>query len=197
MRIGKLLLVIAAFIIAAVLASCGGSQGEGQATSSNDVQAPTPTTSSGQQAQQNNCPKDKTLKITVPSMSRLNNSPVPDTTGDDEDALKNHVGIHLQGTGFPCQSGSNVYIAGHRLGYPATPSWLAFWDLNKPKEGDMIYLEDANGAQYNYKIYKIFEVAPTDLSVTDPVQGKSVVSLQSCTLPDYSNRLIVQGELQA
>jgi sortase A len=29
----------------------------------------------------------------------------------------------------------------------------------------------------------------------DAVEGKSVVSLQTCTLPDYKERLIVQGEL--
>jgi sortase A len=27
------------------------------------------------------------------------------------------------------------------------------------------------------------------------VQGKNIVSLQTCTLPDYSHRLIVRGEL--
>ncbi|MDQ4004084.1 MAG: sortase [Actinomycetota bacterium] len=31
----------------------------------------------------------------------------------------------------------------------------------------------------------------------DPVAGKSIVSLQTCTLPDYSDRLIVRGELVA
>ena len=28
-----------------------------------------------------------------------------------------------------------------------------------------------------------------------PVKGKNMVSLQTCTLPDYSHRLIVRGEL--
>jgi sortase A len=38
-------------------------------------------------------------------------------------------------------------------------------------------------------------VAPEDVEVMEPAAGKSVVSLQTCTLPDFSNRLIVQGEL--
>ena len=38
-------------------------------------------------------------------------------------------------------------------------------------------------------------VEPTDLSVLEPVAGKDIVSLQSCTLPDYSDRVIVQAEL--
>jgi sortase A len=29
----------------------------------------------------------------------------------------------------------------------------------------------------------------------EPVEGKSLVSLQTCTLPDYEKRLIVQGKL--
>ncbi len=31
--------------------------------------------------------------------------------------------------------------------------------------------------------------------MTEPVPGKSVVSLQTCTLPDYSQRYVVQAEL--
>ena len=29
-----------------------------------------------------------------------------------------------------------------------------------------------------------------------PVSGKNIVTLQTCTLPDYTNRLLVRGELQ-
>src|SRR5215217_3159102 len=50
----------------------------------------------------------------------------PEDTGDDEEALKTHAAIHLQGTGFPWDNEANVYIAGHRLGYPNTESWLTF-----------------------------------------------------------------------
>jgi sortase A len=33
------------------------------------------------------------------------------------------------------------------------------------------------------------------MSVTEPVAGKSVLTLQTCTLPDYRDRLIVRAEL--
>jgi len=36
---------------------------------------------------------------------------------------------------------------------------------------------------------------PDHVEVMEPVRGKSLVSLQTCTLPDYKQRLIVQGEL--
>lgn len=81
-------------------------------------------------------PEDKTLKLTVPAMSRIEDDEIPNTTGGDEASLKNYAAIHLEGTGFPWQDESNVYIAGHRLGYPNTDSFLAFWD-REAEPGDL------------------------------------------------------------
>src|SRR4028119_1429498 len=75
-------------------------------------------------------PEDKTLKLTVPAMSRIQDDEIPSTTGDDEAKLKEYAAIHLEGTGFPWQEEANVYIAGHRLGFPNTESRLTFWDMN-------------------------------------------------------------------
>ena len=38
---------------------------------------------------------------------------------NDEAALHDGT-LHVNGTGFPWQNGSNVYIAGHRMGFPGT-----------------------------------------------------------------------------
>src|SRR5215207_4624203 len=76
-----------------------------------------------------------------------------------------------------------------------TDIFRAFFDLNKLEQGDEIYVTDANGTKYTYKVFKEFTVSPTDLSVTDAVPGKNVLTLQTCTLPDYSQRLIIQAEL--
>ena len=38
-------------------------------------------------------------------------------------------------------------------------------------------------------------VDPDNVEVMEPEEGKSLVSLQTCTMPDYKQRLIVQGEL--
>lgn len=140
-------------------------------------------------------PKDKTLELTVPGMARIRDDVIPDATGGDEAALKKSAAIHLKGTGFPWQKGANVYLAGHRLGYPRTESWLTFWDLDKLEDGDRVFMTDANQTEYTYRVFKESIVAPTDLSVTEPVPGKSVLTLQTCTLPDYSKRLVVQAEL--
>lgn len=144
-------------------------------------------------------PKDKTLKLTVPKMAQIQEDTIPTVPGSDAQTLKSalgdHAAVHLAGTGFPWDEEANVYMAGHRLGYPRTNSFLAFFDLNKLEQGDEIYVTDANGTRYTYKVFKEFTVSPTDLSVTKTVPGKNVLTLQTCTLPDYSRRLIIQAEL--
>src|SRR5919107_2752823 len=133
-------------------------------------------------------PSDKTLELTVPAMARIENDDVPYTSGTDEEALKTHAAIHLEGTGFPWEREANVYIAGHRLGYPNTDSWLTFWDLNKVGKGDEIFVTDANGTKYTYKVFKTIIVSPSDTHVTASESDKNILTLQTCTLPDYKQR---------
>lgn len=140
-------------------------------------------------------PEDKTLKITVPKMSQIEDDTIPYVAGTNEEALASNAAIHLEGTGFPWQQEANVYVAGHRLGYPNSDSFLAFFDLNKLQNGDEVYVTDANGTRYTYKVFEETVVSPADLSVTEPIPGKNIITLQTCTLPDYSDRLIVQAEL--
>ncbi len=141
-------------------------------------------------------PEEKTLKLTVPKLDRVEGVPVYDAaSGEYEDAM--HDGTaHVKGTGFPWQRGANVYIAGHRVGFPGTKSDLVFWDLDKLQKGDEVFLTDADGERYTYEVFDKFVVDPDAVRVLRPVPNKSVVSLQTCTLPDYSKRLVVQGELK-
>jgi sortase A len=168
------------------------------ATNSNDpggFNVPKLETSPGENTTSSTGPKDKTLELTVPAMSRIENDDIPYAAGTDEEALKTHAAIHLQGTGFPWDDEANVYIAGHRLGYPNTESWLTFWDLNKVGVGDKIYVTDANGTKYTYRVFKTFIVNPSDTHITETEPGKNILTLQTCTLPNYEQRLIVQSEL--
>lgn len=138
-------------------------------------------------------PTDNAMRLTVPKMERVKAVPVYTGSADDEDKLSAGT-IHMDSTGYPWESGSNVYIAGHRLGYPNTESFLVFYDLNKLRNGDRVVLRDSAGTKYVYKVFNRMVTDPSDIQVTEPVPGKSVVSLQTCTLPDYSKRLIVQAE---
>ena len=134
------------------------------------------------------------LLLTVPKLSHLRNAPVPTAAGDDEEALRAHAAIHLKGTGYPWEKNSNVYIAGHRMGYLNTPSFRAFYDLQSLENGDEVILNEPGGSSYVYRVYETLEVGPRDVSVTLPVPGKSIVSLQTCTLPDYTRRIVVRAE---
>ena len=139
-------------------------------------------------------PENKMLRMTIPKMAQIRNDTVPYKDSGDKDAFHDHAAVHLRGTGSPWDRHANVYVAGHRLGFPGTNSWLAFWDLNVLRKGDMIYLKDAAGDRYTYKVFKKFIVGPNAVSVTRPLPGRNIMSLQTCTLPDYSERLIVQAE---
>ena len=64
------------------------------------------------------------------------------------------------------------------------------------KEGDKVYLEDAKGREYTYQVFRKLVVEPANLSVLRPIKGKNIVSLQTCTLPDYTNRVIYRAVLK-
>jgi sortase A len=138
--------------------------------------------------------KDTTMELTIPSMQRVKAVPVYTGTAGDKSALHDGT-LHLKGTSFPWQRDANVYIAGHRLGYPHTKSWLVFWDLNKLRRGSRVVLTSSDGTKYIYRVYDRFILGPNDTSAQKPVAGMNVISLQTCTLPRYTDRLIVRAEL--
>jgi len=139
-------------------------------------------------------PKDTTLQLTIPKMARVEDLPVYDAPWDEEAALDASV-AHLDSTGFPWQDGANVYIAGHRMGFPGTRSFLVFYDLDVLENGDEVSLTDADGTKYTYEVFEQFVTDPYDWGPTDTTPDKSILTLQTCTLPDYTQRLIVQAEL--
>jgi sortase A len=140
-------------------------------------------------------PESKQLELTVPGMKRVDSVPVYDAPRSGYDKALHDGVVHVRGTGFPWQRQANVYIAGHRVGYPGTKSNLVFWDLNRVQKGDEIHLTDADGTLYTYKVFEKRIISPSEVGILRPVRGKNIVSLQTCTLPDYSHRLIVRGEL--
>ena len=136
-------------------------------------------------------PADKTLYLTVP---RLGLEAVPVFNSVDEEKLEEGV-IHVPATGFPWQEGANTYIAGHRIGFPGTRSDHVFYDLEQLAAGDEIILTDSAGGEYVYVVTGQQIVPPDNVEVMNAVEGRSIVTLQTCTLPDYSERVVVQGEL--
>jgi sortase A len=211
MRLLKNLIVILAVLATVVLlGACaaleqpsseqgdqGGQQGQQQETPEKQV-APQQGAQedSGEQVAAVEPPANDTMKLTVPKMEKIENDEIPTGLGTDETLFHDYAGVHIKYTGFPWEEEANVYIAGHRLGYQNTDSYLAFWDLNKLENGDEFYITDSEGRKYTYVVFNKFIATPDNLSVLNPVEGKNIVTLQTCTLPDYTNRLLVRGELK-
>ena len=130
-------------------------------------------------------PDDDTLRLTVPTMARAKELPVGTGPADDEATLAESA-LHVEGTGFPWEEGANFYIAGQRLGYEGKASHLVFYDLDVLQNGDEFILTDADGTRYTYRVFRGFVVGPGAYHATEAVPGRSLVSLQTCTLPDYS-----------
>jgi sortase A len=206
MRLKNLILILAALATVFVLAACdfpGQSTGDQQNaqkqqnTPEKQVAPERGVQESGGGVAAVEPPPDELMKLTIPQMERIKDDEIPTGLGTDETLFHDYAGVHLKHTGFPWEKEANVYIAGHRLGYENTDSWLAFWDLNKLEEGDEFYITDSEGRKYTYEVFRKFIAAPENLSVLAPVEGKNIVTLQSCTLPDYTNRLLVRGELKS
>jgi sortase A len=218
MRLKNLILIFAALATVFVLAACGSSgQSEGdqgnQANQEKAQEAPKQEPPKQEPPKKQVAPKqgpqksgggvaavkppsDNMMKLTIPQMKQIKNDEIPTGSGTDERLFHDYAGVHLKYTGYPWQKVANVYIAGHRLGFKNTDSWLAFQDLNKLKKGDKFYITDSEGREYTYEVFRRFIAKPGNLSVMNPVKGKNVVTLQTCTLPDYVDRFLVRGELK-
>jgi sortase A len=134
-----------------------------------------------------------TVTLTVPRLG-LKDVAVP--TGSSQAELDREGIMHLEGTGVPWQEGSNTFIVGHALGFMWTRVPYAFYELDKMEPGDEIIAEHPNGREYVFRVYDMMTVRPADYWVTYPEDGRSIISLQTCTpAPSFKNRLVVRGEL--
>ena len=133
------------------------------------------------------------ITLSIPKLG-LEDIEVP--TADSQVALDQKGIIHLKGTGTPWDEGSNTVIVGHALGFMRTEIPYVFYELDKLKPGDEIIVQNLAGKEFTFKVYDLRTVRPEDYCITYPVDGKAVVSLQTCTpIPTFEKRLIVHGEL--
>src|SRR5215203_4153127 len=210
MRLKNLILIVAALATVVALAGCGflGQSGGDQQKKEDKPQQQQQETPDKQVAPQQGAqdsgdtqaavepPSSDMMKLTVPQMEMIKDDEIPTGLGTDEALFHDYAAVHIKHTGWPWEKEANVYIAGHRLGFENTDSYLAFWDLNEVEKGDRIYITDSEGRKYTYKVFRKFVVTPDTLSVLNPVEGKNIVTLQTCTLPDYTHRLPGRGQLK-
>jgi sortase A len=101
---------------------------------------------------------------------------------DSSEAALDLGAIKVPGSGFPWEKAdTNTYIACHRIGWPGTESYNQCLNLPAMQVGDEIYLQDTLGRVYQYRISELRAVSPNDGWIANPVAGKDVVSLQTCT----------------
>src|ERR671910_117265 len=168
----------------------------GQSLPSEEYDYPLPTDEqlrAANQPRHYNLPPGAIMSLTIDALELKN---VPILSSASTEALDQGV-IHLPGTSYPW-SGTperNVYLAGHRLGWPGTGSHLVFYRLNELGRGDRITLRDRDGGRYDYMVIESFEVRPFDRWVTGRVRGRDLLTLQTCTpIPTFEKRLIVRAE---
>ena len=138
-------------------------------------------------------PRSAIMTLSVPSMDLRN---VPVLESDTRNALDRGV-VHLPDTSMPFSDTPerNVYLAGHRLGWPGTGSHLVFYRLDELDGGERITLRGSEGRKYDYRVTESFKVEPDENWVTGRVRGRDLLTLQTCTpIPTFQWRLIVRAE---
>src|SRR5829696_2472374 len=125
------------------------------------VKEPSPVGDEASASSSATAPAGTMMSLSVPAMGV---SDIPVVEGSSEASLSQGVG-HVAGTG--------------------TPSDHVFWNLPNLVQGDQILLTDSSGTTYTCAVSEIFEVSPTELSVTAPT-GDDVISLQTC-IEDYGD----------
>jgi len=119
---------------------------------------------------------------------------VPNNENDVSASLKNGL-IQLDGTALPGEVG-NVFITGHSSNYLWVKSDYnaIFALLSKVVIGDAILVKFQN-QNYIYQVKNIFITSSSDVSVMNPQNNQSILTLMTCT-PVGTNlkRLIVRAE---
>ena len=138
-------------------------------------------------------PRGAVMGLTVEALG-LYDVPVYDS--DTQWALDNGI-AHTPETSLPWSPTPqrNVFLAGHRLGWPGTWSHLVFYHLDKLGAGDTVLLRDRQGRRYEYEVTETFVTDPTDSWVMGQVRGRDMVTLQTCTpIPSFEKRIIVRAD---
>jgi sortase A len=146
-----------------------------------------------EQASNYHLPPGAIMALTIPELD-IRNAPVMNSAS--KSALDRGV-VHLPDTSLPWSDTPerNIYLAGHRLGWPGTGSYHIFYRLNELTGGEKVTLSGPNGKTYTYRVLANFIVGPKDNWVTGRVRDRDLLTLQTCTpIPTFQNRLIVRAE---
>ncbi len=138
-------------------------------------------------------PRGAVMGLTVEAIG-IYDVPVYDSAS--QWAMDNGIS-HIPETSLPWSDTPqrNVFLAGHRLGWPGTWSHLVFYHLDKLGSGDTVVLRDREGRRYEYEVTETFIADPGDSWVMGQVVGRDMVTLQTCTpIPSFEKRIIVRAD---
>jgi sortase A len=138
-------------------------------------------------------PRGAVMGLTVEAIG-IYDVPVYDSAS--QWAMDNGIS-HIPETSMPWSDTPqrNVYLAGHRLGWPGTWSHLVFYHLDKLGPGDKVVLRDREGNTYRYEVAEMFITDPEDSWVMGQVAGRDMVTLQTCTpIPSFEKRIVVRAD---
>jgi sortase A len=118
------------------------------------------------------------------------NVKMPILEGTNQSSLK--IGAGQMKGSTPLGEIGNAVLAGHR-----SYTYGRFFNrLNELEEGDLIIVE-AQGQTYQYKVFRILVVEPTDLSVLNRNNRDRVLTLITCTpIRTATHRLIVHAVIE-
>ena len=170
-----------------------GQSGTGQNGTGQNGTGQNGTGQAKQQAPNYHLPPGAIMTLTVPELG-IRNAPVMNSAS--ESALDRGV-VHLPDTSLPWSDTPerNVYLAGHRLGWPGTGSHRIFYRLDELTGGEKVTLRGPNGKTYTYRVLNNFIVGPRAHWVTGRIRDRDLLTLQTCTpIPTFQNRLIVRAE---
>ncbi|MFE4951917.1 class C sortase [Leifsonia sp. NPDC056665] len=125
-------------------------------------------------------------RIVIPSIG----VDLPIYHGTSDATLENGIG-HLEGTSLPVGgAGTHAVLAGHR----GLASATLFTNLDKVVTGDTFTIY-VFGETLTYKIFSIKVVNPDETKTLNPVPGKDLVTLVTCTpIGVNSQRILVTAE---
>ena len=125
-------------------------------------------------------------RIVIPSI----HADLPIYHGTSDATLAEGIG-HLEGSSLPVGgSGTHAVLAGHR----GLASSTLFTDLDQVRDGDTFTIY-VFGETLTYRISSIKVVDPDQTKTLNPVPGKDLVTLVTCTpIGVNSQRILVTGE---
>ena len=121
--------------------------------------------------------------INIPSI----NIEFPIVEGSNRANIAVAIG-HMKGTSAIGGEG-NCVLAGHHGGIYGK----FFKELEKVDKKDKVVLTDEYGTSYNYIVYESFKVKPSDVYVTDNMEGY-ILTMITCQ-DNGKNRLVVRAKL--